>query len=146
MLTSRSRRLDCRLLATVSLLLTAGVLADSPERPCSAFEATKTLDGDTATFRDARFPWKVTAALDGKVVIENTRKKTTCSTNLESVVSVYIGSGDLIYFRSVEIASDELFTLNGFSCKDASKVKPLDAKSEAKTRKILRAGGICTTH
>jgi hypothetical protein len=121
------------------------MFAGAPPPPCSAFEATKSIQGITMTFRDDRFPWKVTADLDANVVIENAPKKTTCSTHIESVVSVYMGKGDLIYFRSAEIASNELFTLNGFSCKDAAKPKMLDA-SEAKTRRILRAKGICATH
>jgi len=142
---SRSRRFEPQfVLPVMGLLMVTMTLADTPQQPCSAFEATKTLNGNTATFRDDHFPWKITADLDGKIVIENKTKKTTCSTNIESVVSVYMGNSNLIYFRSVEIASDELFTLNGFSCKDAAKMKPLDAKSEAKSLRILRANGICT--
>jgi hypothetical protein len=144
---SRSSRIERRIaVLTMCVLAAARLLADAPGRPCSAFSAAKSIAGNTATFQDNRFPWKVTADLDGKITIENTRKKTRCSADVESVVSVYIGKGDLIYFRSTEIASDELFTLNGFSCKQAAKVKRLSAGSESKAQNTLRANGICTTH
>jgi hypothetical protein len=111
---------------------------------CSAWESKKSIEGSTMTFRLEPFPWKVTADLDANVAIENTVTKSVCKTKLESVINVYFGDGKLIYFRSAEIASDELFTLDGSSCKEARKVKQLDPKSEAKTARLLRSLGICS--
>ena len=116
----------------------------SPCQSCSAWESKKSIDGGTMTFRLEPFPWKVTADLDANVAIENTTSKSVCKTKLESVTHVYFGKGKLVYFRSAEIARDELFTLDGFSCKEARKVKQLDSKSEAKTTRLLRSVGICT--
>ena len=130
------------------LLLAVLVTALAPVplscQDCSALESKKSIDGSTTTFRLEPFPWKVTADLDGNVTIQNTAKKSTCSTKLESVINVYFGDGKLIYFRSTEIASDELFTFDGFSCKEARKVKQLDPKSEARTTRLLRSLGICS--
>ena len=112
---------------------------------CSAFEATKSLEGNTATFRDERFPWIVTADLDAKVTIQNTKQKTSCSTTVESVVSVYMGAGDVIYFRSLEIASDNLYPVNGLSCTDSGESVRLDPTSAEKSRNLIRASGICAT-
>lgn len=95
------------------------------------------------TFRLTPFPWKVTADLDANVAIENTATKSICRTKLESVIKVYFGDGRLIYFRSAEISRDELFTLDGLSCREARTVKQLDSKSEAKTIRVLRSMGIC---
>jgi hypothetical protein len=111
---------------------------------CSAWESKKSIDGSTMTFRLEPFPWKVTADLDADVAIENTATKSVCRTKLESVIKVYFGGGKLLYFRSAEISSDELFTLDGFSCKEARKVRQLYPRSEAKTTRLLRSVGICS--
>lgn len=95
------------------------------------------------TFTLDPYPWKVTADLDANVTIENAAKKSACKTKLESVISVYLGGGDLIYFRSSEISNDELFTLDGLSCKEVRKGRHLLLKSEAKTTRVLRSLGIC---
>lgn len=110
---------------------------------CSEWESKKSIDGSTMTFRLDPFPWIVTADLDGNVTIQNAEKKSVCKTKFDSVVSVYFGSGRLVYFRSADIASDELFTLDGLSCKEARKMKDLGQKSEAKTTCLLRSLGIC---
>jgi hypothetical protein len=115
----------------------------APCQSCSAWESKKSIDGGTTSFRLEPFPWKVTADLDANVAIENTGTKSICKTKIESVIKVYFGDGKLIYFRSADIASDELFTLDGFSCKEVRKVKQLDPKSEAKTTHLLRSVGIC---
>jgi len=116
----------------------------SPCQSCSAWESNKSIDGTTTTFRLEPYPWKVTTDLDANVAIENTATKSICKTKLESVIKVYFGDGKLIYFRSAEISSDELFTLDGSSCKEARKVKQLYPKSEAKTTRLLRSIGICS--
>jgi hypothetical protein len=116
----------------------------APCQSCSAWESKKSIDGGTTTFLLEPFPWKVTTDLDANVAIENTATKSICKTKLESVVKVYFGDSKLIYFRSADIASDELFTLDGVSCKEARKVKQLDPKSEAKTTHLLRSVGICS--
>jgi hypothetical protein len=110
---------------------------------CSAWESQKSIDGSSMTFHLDPYPWKVTADLDANVTIENTAKKSSCKTKLESVISVYLGRGNRIYFRSSDISSDELFTLDGFSCKEVRSVKQLDGKAEAKTTRTLRLLGIC---
>jgi hypothetical protein len=127
-----------------AVLLMALVPRLSLGQSCSAWESKKSIDGSTMTFHQEPFPWKVTADLDANVTIENTATKSICKTKLESVIKVYFGDGKLIYFRSAEISSDELFTLDGFSCKEARKVKQLQLKSEARTTRLLRSIGICT--
>ncbi len=124
------------------LLMALGV-PPSGCQSCSAWESRKSIDGNVMTFRLEPYPWKVVADLDANVTIENTVKKSTCKTKFESVVSVYFGNGKLIYFRSADISSDQLFTLDGFSCKEARTVKQLDGTSEAKTTRLLRSLGIC---
>jgi hypothetical protein len=116
----------------------------SPCQSCTAWESRKSIDGIKMIFELDPHPWKVTADLDANVTIRNTAKKSSCKTQLESVSKVYFGSGDLIYFRSTEIASDELFTVNGLTCKEVRKVRQLDQKSEANTTRILRSLGICS--
>ena len=113
---------------------------------CSTFEASKSVQGTTATFRDDRFPWLVTADLDGTVTIRNTAKNTSCSATVESVVTVYMGTGNQIYFRSLEIASDNAFPIDGLSCADAGEPVRLDPTSAEKSRTALRAAGICPIH
>ncbi len=112
---------------------------------CLAFEAPKTIQGDPSTLHHHRFLWTITADLDGNVVVENSRLHTRCKTVLGSVVSTYVGDGNLVYLRSQEIASDELFTLDGRNCREARKVKALDVQSERKSIAILRANGLCTS-
>jgi hypothetical protein len=68
------------------------------------------------------------ADLDGNVTIQNAEKKSVCKTKLDSVVSVYFGNGKLVYFRSADVASDELFTLDGLSCKEARKIEGSGSK------------------
>ena len=131
-----------------ALILASGSvrLAIASEPPCVAFEATKGIQSGLSTFRHDRFPWTVTADLDGNLVIENSRRHTSCKTVLDSVISVYVGDRNLINLRSLEIASDELFTLDGRNCREARKVKALDVESEMKSTAILRANGLCTEH
>lgn len=125
------------------VLLTAACPRFSPCQSCAAWETKKSIEGSTITFLLEPFPWKVTADLDANVSIENTTLKSVCKTKLESVTHVYFGRGKLVYVRSAEIASDELFTFDGFSCKEARKVKQLDSKSEANTTRLLRSAGLC---
>jgi hypothetical protein len=115
----------------------------SSSQSCSAWESKKSIDGSTMTFRLEPYPWKVTADLDANVVIENIATNSVCKTKLESVIKVYFGDGKLIYFRSADISSDELVTLDGASCKEARKARQLHPKSEAKTTRLLRSMGIC---
>jgi hypothetical protein len=126
-----------------AVLLIGFIPRVSPCQACSAWKSTKSIDGNTMTFRVDPFPWKVTADLNANVLIENSIAKSVCRAKLESVIEVYFGESKLIYFRSAEISSDELFTLDGMSCKEARKVKQLDPKSEAKTTRLLRSIGIC---
>ena len=127
----------------LAILLIGVTPGPAPCQSCSAWESKKSIDGGTTSFRLEPFPWKVTTDLDANVAIENTSTKSICKTKLESVIKVYFGDGKLIYFRSADIASDELFTLDGVSCKEARKVKQLDSKSEARTTHLLRSFGIC---
>jgi type 1 fimbria pilin len=127
----------------LAVLVAALAPVSLSSQSCSAWESKKSIDGITMTFRLEPFPWKVTADLDGNVTIQNTAKKSTCTAKVESVISVYFGDGKSIYFRSTEISSDELFTLDGLSCKEARKPKQLDP-SEAKTIRLLRSLGICS--
>jgi len=65
---------------------------------------------------------------------------------VESVVSVYMGGGDVIYFRSTEIASDQVIPIDGRSCKDAGKTTTLDPAKQDASKSVLRGIGICATH
>jgi len=125
------------------VLLVGLIPSQSPCQSCSAWRSKKSVDGSITTFRLEPFPWKVTTDLDANVAIENAVTKSTCSTKLESVIGVYFGRGHLIYLRSAEVSSDELFTFDGLSCKEVRKVKQLPPKSEAETTRFLRSIGIC---
>jgi len=127
-----------------AVLLIALAPRPSLGQSCTAWESEKSIDGSTMTFHREPFPWKVTADHEANVTIENTASKSMCKTKLESVIKVYFGDGKLIYLRNTEIASDELFTLDGFSCKEARKVRQLHPKSEARTTRLLRSIGICS--
>jgi hypothetical protein len=126
----------------VLLPLVCCATAFPADPPCTAYEAAKTIDG--STFRFERPPWKVTAEVEGKVVVENTVKKTTCSITIPSVVAVYTGTGRQVYVRSVDITADVLYALNGDDCSQAAKPKSLGGGSIAESRRILKASGMCS--
>lgn len=129
--------------ASTAGMMAVAIACSTAQRPaCQAFEAKKTIDGSTSTFTLDNSPWKVTSTLDAALTIQNAEKKTSCSTNVESVLTAYFGR-DVIYLRSTEIASDLLFTLNGNSCEQADPPKPLDGESEARVNEQLLAIGIC---
>jgi len=124
-----SRRPSVRLAVPAVGVLAVAITCASAQRPtCQAFEAKKTIQGGTSTFTLDKSPWKVTSESDSTLVIANTETKTSCTTSLESVLTAYFGR-DVIYLRSTEIASDQLFTVNGRSCKETAKPKPLDGRS-----------------
>jgi hypothetical protein len=129
------------------LALIIGVVTTLPARAsdqsCTAFEATNSIQGDIVSFHHDRFPWTITVDLDGNLAIENAQRHTRCTTVLNSVVAAYVGSQRLIYLRTLEIASDELFTLDGFTCWEVRNVKGLDVESESNSIEILRANGVC---
>ena len=142
---SPSSRRELFLIVAALSVIVACTNDASTDDACSTFEAAKSLDGKTATFRDERSPWVVTADLDGKVTVHDTKKSTSCSTTVDSVVSVYLGAGAVIYFRSLEIASDNLFAIDGRSCADAGEPVRLDPTSAEKSNTLMRAVGICTS-
>jgi len=121
----------------------SGHCADSPS-PCHAFEAQKTISESTSTYTDNRFPWKVTSDLDAHIKIENLPTHTTCSTTIESVIGVYMGEGNEIYFRSSEISNEELTVVDGTSCKETKPAISLDSHSETNATQTLRSMGLCT--
>jgi len=143
MRTFLSRRRSVRLAVPAVGVLAVAITCAEAQRPtCQAVEATKTIQGETSTFTLDKSPWKVTSGLDSTLVIANVDTKTSCTTNLESVITAYFGK-DVIYLRSTEIASDQLFALNGRSCKEAAKPKTLDGRSEARVQEQLLAAGLC---
>ena len=113
-------------------------------KSCSAWESKKSIDGSSMTFRLDPYSWRVRADLNGDITIENSSTRSTCKTRLNDVLAVYLGRNNLIYLRVSDISTDELFTLDGRSCREAQKVRQLDLKSEASSLRILQSIGICS--
>src|SRR5271167_1215108 len=108
MRTSNLSSLEYLLLAILAMSLIDGHGQDAKKR-CSVVETNRSTNGTTAIFTREPFPWKVTVDLSDHVTIENSELKTKCTTDLSSVVTVFVGKGNLIYLRSLEIANDQVF-------------------------------------
>jgi len=127
----------------LSILLYTVFPTHSVCQSCSAWESRKSIEGNSTTFRLESYPWKITIDQDANVRIQNLQKNSSCRTQMESVVRVYLGSGNLIYFRSAEVSNDMLITLDGLSCREARKTRQFGVKSEAAVSRVLRTMGIC---
>jgi hypothetical protein len=133
-------------LGLIALLLLAsfGCGRSTNQGSCLVSEAKKEITGNIMTFHLTGSPWIVTADLDANVTIENTDRKTSCKMMMESVLSVYQGEGSPIYFRTSEIGSDELRTVDGFACRESKEPVKLDLESESNVTRTLESLGICT--
>jgi len=137
----RTLMLGARLLCglAISIYATATVAA------CSYFELPRTQGEHLPYVYEAEwFPWRVTVdELEGAVTITNKKSKAKCETNISSVRQVYGGSASGIAFRSIEIASDDVFFLDARSCKSNRKAKHLGVRGGQDTGTVLRSIGLC---
>jgi hypothetical protein len=112
---------------------------------CSYFELPR-IQGEQLpyVYEAEEFPWSVTVdELEGAITITNKKSKAMCETNITSVRRVYGGGPNRIAFRSIEIASDDLFFLDPRSCKSTRKAKHLGVHAGRDTEKVLRSLGVC---
>lgn len=112
---------------------------------CSYFELPRTQGEHLPYVYEAEgFPWRITVdELEGAITITNRKSKAKCETNITSVRQVYGGGANRIAFRSIEIASDDLFFLDARSCKSTRKSKHLGVQAGRDTEKVPRSLGLC---
>ncbi len=145
---SRDREALCALMVIARLvfgLSTSTFATAAIAASCSYFDLPRTQGEHLPYAYEAEwFPWRVTVdELEGAITITNKDSKTKCDTNISSVRQVYGGGANQIAFRSIEIASDDLFFLDARSCKSTRRSKHLGVRAPRDTGKALRSLGLC---
>jgi hypothetical protein len=126
-------------LATFLLLASASV---ATAEPCDFFEIPARDGGhEMQVFSDPRTPWRVTVDLPTATV--EVAGPGRCKTALEDISSVYMGPGGRIVFRTAQVASEQLFTIDAATCRDVGAPVDVDTANAAAFRKVLRARHIC---
>jgi hypothetical protein len=118
---------------------------DGATAGCDLFQITPHDAGSgKQVYEDRRTPWRVTIDLQtAEIEVARRAGSGRCKTSLDDVSGVYMGQSGRIVFRTAEVASEQLFTIDAATCRDIGKPVNVDEARSNAFHATLRTFNIC---